>query len=90
MTEATGREHAGAGGTDQRSNIDLPVNPLPQPNNANAVRTYTERYTYDNLGNFTTLQHIANGGGWTQRYRYAYEQTPADRNQPPHLLQSAR
>jgi RHS repeat-associated protein len=79
LVRASGREHAGIGGTEQRTEQDLPVNPLPHPNDAAAVRTYTELYDYDDLGNLLSLRHIVNGGGWTQRYRYAYQDNANDR-----------
>jgi RHS repeat-associated protein len=79
LVRATGREHVGVGGTVQRTSQDVPVNPLPQLNDPTAVRTYAEVYDYDDLGNLLSLRHVVNGGGWTQRYRYVYQDDPADR-----------
>ena len=71
LVRATGREHAGLGGNAPRDNNDLPyVAQLPHHNDLNAVRQYTEVYRYDDCGNFLTLQHIAAGASWTQRYHY--------------------
>jgi RHS repeat-associated protein len=78
LIRATGRESAAlAAGRDS---TDIPVVPLPHPANTAAMRNYTENYTYDNLGNITSIQHVANGAGtgWTTRYRYSYENDPAD------------
>jgi RHS repeat-associated protein len=74
LKKATGREHAGIGGNAQRNQNDLPfITPLPDENNATAVRNYTEQYDYDDLGNIKRLQHTATGANWTQRYKYAVD-----------------
>jgi RHS repeat-associated protein len=85
LIRATGREHAGLGNDTIRNHSDLDFMPqLPHPNNASAVRTYTEEYEYDLLGNIKALRHRFTpqpgvGTGWTQRYRYAYEDDSANR-----------
>jgi RHS repeat-associated protein len=80
LIKATGREHAGIGGNVQRDHSDIPyISNLPHPNDSNAVRTYTEEYEYDELGNILKMQHIANGGSWTRRYRYTYQDDSTDR-----------
>lgn len=85
LVRATGREHAGGSNDTQRTHADLEFMPqLPHPNNAAAVRTYTEEYEYDPLGNIKIMRHHYAGpggavSGWTCRYRYAYEEQPANR-----------
>jgi RHS repeat-associated protein len=85
LIKATGREHAATGNNSLRDHRDLaPVAQLPHPNDASAVRTYTEEYEYDLLGNIKTLRHrfrnqAGVGNGWTSRYRYAYEDDPTNR-----------
>lgn len=80
LIKATGREHAGIMGDIQRDHNDIPfISNLPHPNNSTAVRTYTEVYDYDELGNILRMQHIANGGSWTRRYHYTYQDSPLDR-----------
>lgn len=80
LIRATGREHAGLGNDAIRTHTDLDFVPqLPHANNASAVRTYTEEYEYDLLGNIKKLRHHWTGNGWTRRYRYAYEDDPTDR-----------
>jgi RHS repeat-associated protein len=79
LLAATGREHASAIADTQRDQRDLPINAVPHVNDAQSVRAYSELYTYDGVGNLLTMQHIAPGGGWTRRYRYAYQDDPADR-----------
>lgn len=76
LVRATGREHAGAGQPDHG---DLPGVPLPHPNDAAAVRRYTETYDYDDLGNLTRVAHSAGGAGWTRHYRYRHDVDPTDR-----------
>src|SRR5690606_30207383 len=41
----------------------------PHPNDE-AMRTYTERYVYDAVGNFIEMIHQATGGSWTRSYTY--------------------
>ncbi|WP_025698590.1 RHS repeat domain-containing protein, partial [Paenibacillus forsythiae] len=81
---AAGREHAGGVNDGIRSDTDLDFVPqLPHSNNAGAVRRYTEEYEYDLVGNITVLRHryaaqAGIGGGWTRRYKYAYENDAVD------------
>nr|WP_255215669.1 RHS repeat-associated core domain-containing protein [Pseudenhygromyxa sp. WMMC2535] len=71
LIEATGREHA-SDGTTQRSHDQLPVGPQPMTSDPSAMRRYTQRFTYDVVGNILALQHIpSTGTGWTRRYQYA-------------------
>jgi RHS repeat-associated protein len=80
MIRATGREHAGLGNDTVRGHLDIGVVPeLPHENNAHAVRTYTEEYTYDLLGNIKLLKHSWNGSSWIQNYRYVFEDIPGNR-----------
>lgn len=78
LQKASGRELAGLGNSDsQRNNSDVPfINPLPHVNDVNAVRTYTEQYEYDDLGNITLMKHNAANANWVQRYKYEYEDDP--------------
>jgi RHS repeat-associated protein len=72
LIEATGREHAGGIADDQRDENDLPLWNLPHPNNAQALRRYTEQYTYDPVGNILAFFHDAGSGPmtWTRTYKY--------------------
>ncbi|NVB39957.1 hypothetical protein G6O69_19085 [Pseudenhygromyxa sp. WMMC2535] len=71
LIEATGREHA-SDGSAQRSHDQLPVGPQPMTSDPSAMRRYTQRFTYDVVGNILALQHIpSTGTGWTRRYQYA-------------------
>ena len=76
---ATGREHAGLGNDAQRDHSDLPfLSELPHPNQANAVRQYTERYEYDDCGNITLMHHSSNDLTWKRHYRYEYQDDPGN------------
>ena len=83
LVRATGRELAG--GIDTiRTQTDLGSVQLPHSNNVDAVRTYTEEYEYDLLGNIKVFKHrfqsqAGIGGGWTRHYRYAFEDMPGNR-----------
>jgi RHS repeat-associated protein len=76
LTRATGRELAGLGMPD---GADLPTHQLPHVNDLQAVHRYAQEFTYDDLGNLTTVRHLVNGNGWRRGYRYAYEDDSADR-----------
>jgi RHS repeat-associated protein len=79
LIEATGREHLGqnADGT-----LKPPTPPdvfdgyhagLFQPGDGNAMGRYLERYVYDLVGNFLTMQHRGAdpaNPGWTRSYTY--------------------
>ncbi|GAB4004808.1 hypothetical protein GCM10029992_50870 [Glycomyces albus] len=75
---AQGREHAGIPAGGQTGPGDAVGAPLPHPNDTAAVRTYTQEFEYDDLGNLSRLGHTANGGGWNRRYRYAHDTDPGD------------
>jgi RHS repeat-associated protein len=75
LIEATGREHIGQTACDfnppDGNRRDFPfVGSRAQPNDPEALRTYTERYEYDEVGNFKVMRHAAAGGGWTRTYTY--------------------
>jgi RHS repeat-associated protein len=71
LIEATGREHSSEG-TAQRTHEQLPIGPQPMTSDPSAMRRYTQKYTYDEVGNILKLQHIpASGSGWTRYYEYA-------------------
>lgn len=84
LIRATGRELAGGANDAVRTHTDLSFAQLPHPNNLGAVRTYTEDYEYDLLGNIRQLKHrfqtqAGVGGGWTRHYRYAFDDIPDNR-----------
>jgi RHS repeat-associated protein len=75
LIEATGREHLGQADATRgaRPGHDAPGAGLLQPGDGGAMGRYLERYAYDAVGNFTSLQHV--GGdpavpGWTRHYAY--------------------
>lgn len=75
LTRATGRELAALGMPDGG---DAPVQSLPHANDLQAVRSYSQEFSYDDLGNITQIRHLAGGNGWRRRYRYAYELNAAE------------
>jgi RHS repeat-associated protein len=76
LIEATGREHIGQTANDfnpqNRRDYDFVgmADFIAHPNDLQAMRRYTERYEYDEVGNFQFIRHIANGGSWTRGYEY--------------------
>ncbi|MGH1552109.1 hypothetical protein ACRAWF_07930 [Streptomyces sp. L7] len=92
LIEATGREHLGQVSTAPipHSHNDIGRVGLPHPGDGNALGRYLERYTYDGVGNFVTMQHVGSDPvkpGWTRTYRYA-EPSHFDTNTPSNQLTS--
>ncbi len=88
LTAATGREHLGLNGggglnaAQQTNNNDGFRMGIVSPGDGNAVGTYTERYTYDQVGNLQTMVHQVASGGWTRSYTYNETSliTPTEKN----------
>src|SRR5690606_26510624 len=72
LIEATGREHA-TQGTAQRTHEQLAIGAQPMTSDPAAMRRYTQKYTYDSVGNILKMQHVpasGTGSGWTRYYEY--------------------
>ncbi|PRQ06589.1 tRNA3(Ser)-specific nuclease WapA precursor [Enhygromyxa salina] len=68
LIEATGREHS-TQGTTQRTDVQITPGPQPMTSDPSAMRRYTQKFTYDEVGNILKMQHIpASGSGWTRYY----------------------
>jgi RHS repeat-associated protein len=74
LTQAEGREHAGQTDhqpTAPRDNYrDYPFQNLPNANDLQALRNYTELYDYDSVGNILAMMHQFKDGSWTRYYDY--------------------
>jgi RHS repeat-associated protein len=74
LIRAEGREHAGQVAHGEYDNWhDCPFRKKYHPNDAMAWRNYTERYTYDAVGNILSVRHTAHGdsaNSWTRQYQY--------------------
>ncbi|MBN2386310.1 MAG: hypothetical protein JXB85_04765 [Anaerolineales bacterium] len=70
LIEAKGREHIGQQSQPQPSWNDGPHIDLPHPNDGQAMRSYTEQYTYDQAGNILKIAHQASNGNWSRVYSY--------------------
>jgi RHS repeat-associated protein len=76
LISATGRENSiptdAPGQFDRQEEVDFPVQ------DGNALRNYTQRYQYDNVGNIQQMRHTVTSatGGWTRDYAYAFEDHP--------------
>jgi RHS repeat-associated protein len=69
LIEATGRENGPASGPP--SHLESPTPRVTFPvTSAEAIRKYTQRYSYDSVGNIMQVAHSAGTGSWTRRYRY--------------------
>jgi len=71
LVSATGREHIGQVAQPQTTWDDAFRINLPHPNQDGAMRSYTESYQYDEVGNILRLLHQANNGTWTRSYNYS-------------------
>jgi RHS repeat-associated protein len=70
LIKTTGREHIGQLAQPETNwNDEFRVNFL-HPNDGAAMRSYTEQYFYDAVGNFEKLVHQAVNGNWTRSYVY--------------------
>jgi RHS repeat-associated protein len=71
LASATGREQA-AGFGGPRTDVDIPVAPLPHPNDGQALIAYLESYQYDAVGNVLQISHGPPGGAaaWLYPMRY--------------------
>jgi len=78
LIEATGREHLGqTGGIPNAPTAPGAFNTfhtqLPHPGDGDAMGTHLERYVYDAVGNFLSMQHRGSDPahpGWTRAYDY--------------------
>lgn len=68
LVDATGREHAAAGGQEHRPLAES----LPCVAD-NTFRTYAQSYRYDAVGNILRMQHRARDGNWTRHCRHAFD-----------------
>lgn len=70
LIKATGRELAGQLQTDHS---DGPAQYSRQPGNTQALRRYTQHYSFDELGNILSMAHQSDNGNWKRYYRYKPE-----------------
>ena len=76
LISAQGREHIGQTAffdfnAPHDNNRDYPFFGLQaSPNDAKAVRNYTETYNYDEVGNIKSIRHSAQNGSWTRAYNH--------------------
>ena len=71
LTEATGREHI-----NNNANTGIEVDGYPNvnspiPSDSTALRNYTRKWEYDDVGNILQMIHTANNGNWNRLYNYA-------------------
>lgn len=84
LVRATGREHIGqasaapAGPSDRARTVAM----LPARGDGQAMRTYKERYCYDEVGNIRRVRHVAANGNWAREYRYGDGPAPGGNNRP--------
>jgi RHS repeat-associated protein len=70
LIEATGREDGRATGAPPQLTVPIMLGAFPD-NRSGALRSYTERYRYDAVGNIESMRHIAGPlGSWTRTHGY--------------------
>jgi RHS repeat-associated protein len=80
LRTASGREHSSLGLQPNQTEPAMPT--LPHPNDVNALRGYTETYSYDSVDNITALAHVSSTSTWTRQYDY----TPGTNRLASHQL----
>jgi RHS repeat-associated protein len=75
LVRAAGREHIGQVSQPQTSWDDAFRTRIPAPTDGQALRSYTEQYEYDAVGNFLQLIHQATNGNWRRAFSYAEQST---------------
>jgi RHS repeat-associated protein len=70
LIEAKGREHIGQNQLPDDNWKDINFTKLIHKGDGNAMRSYTQTYSYDEVGNILKLIHSANGGSYTRTYGY--------------------
>ena len=77
LIEASGREHIGqniVNETAANSNFrNFPFENGINAGDIQALRNYTQKYSYDVAGNIGQLQHLAGAGSYTRTYQYNLE-----------------
>jgi RHS repeat-associated protein len=67
LATAQGREHPGQQMPDPN---ELSAAALPHRNDTQAMRAYSETYSYDEVGNILRIAHAAANAGWTRDYDF--------------------
>lgn len=71
LIQATGREHAAQNNLQRDHDGFVPVTTVPFPNSPEALQRYVRAYSYDVVGNLTSMHHTGgNVQRWTRRYAY--------------------
>ncbi len=80
LIEADGRERKAAasfGGSDNTDDSSaIGSGTAPWDGSSTALQTYTQYYTYDEVGNILSLQHSAGTGSYTRDYNYSSGNSP--------------
>jgi RHS repeat-associated protein len=71
LARADAREHPGGFGSP-RTDVDIPIAPLPHPNDGQKLIQYSEVYDYDLVGNIKSISHGPPNGAaaWVSPMRY--------------------
>jgi RHS repeat-associated protein len=80
LTCTTGREHIGQAGRPPTSWDDSVGVSVPLPTDGQAMRNYTETYSYDHVSNLTSVVHVAANGNWSRTYAYDQPASPPGSN----------
>jgi RHS repeat-associated protein len=78
LIQASGREHISQ--TRPQPTWNDAARNMVLPSDIQAMQPYVERYAYDSVGNFQTITHSSNTGGWTRNYTYGESIRPPANN----------
>jgi RHS repeat-associated protein len=70
LIETTSREHIGQLEQPETTWNDEFRSNLPHPQDGRSMRSYTDRYEYDSVGNFQQIKHQTLNASWTRIYNY--------------------
>jgi RHS repeat-associated protein len=70
LLASQGREHIGQVTQPETTWNDAARVNLPHPNDGQAMRRYSEQYTYDSAGNLLRVAHNATNGRWNRNFTY--------------------
>jgi RHS repeat-associated protein len=77
LIEATGREHqstfSATGGDTRQTHRPYGLGPKAHAADGNALRSYTQRYEYDDVGNLRVLRHVVGVDTTERTYAYTEE-----------------
>jgi len=86
LIKVEGREHVGQANHQRSTQLDHPIDAIPDSTDMNAMRNYARTYDYDSVGNILQMKQIARDASWT--LEYAYDETTNKLKSTKHATQN--